>query len=118
VGGAFSIADNLTEIFLGHPCQAKKNQEGIVLERLKGIRYAHRKGDGEGPKKRRRIALWPFRQLQGYIEYKARWEGVPVEYVSASKTSQTCHVCGYVNGRLKVTERSGYALVMPLSTAT
>ena len=78
----------------------------IVLERLKGIRYSHQRGNGEGPRERRRIALWPFRQLQGYIEYKARWEGVPIEYVQASKTSQTCHRCRYVNKTLKLTEKS------------
>jgi putative transposase len=85
--------------------KAKANREGIVLERLKGIRYAHQRRNGEGPRKRRRIALWPFRQLQGYIEYKAKWEGVPIEYVPAARTSQTCHVCGFVNRSLKLTER-------------
>ncbi len=86
--------------------KARANKEAIVLERLKGIRYAHRKGNGEGTAKRRRIALWPFRQLQSYIEYKARWAGVPVEYVSAAYTSKTCHLCGFVNRKLKLTERS------------
>ena len=85
--------------------KAKANNEGIVLEKLKGIRYKSRKGDSEGPAKRRRIALWPFRELQGYIDYKARWEGVPFEYVSAAWTSQTCHICGFINRKLKVTER-------------
>ena len=86
--------------------QAKENKQDIVLERLKGIRYAHQRGNGEGRGKRRRIALWPFRQLQGYIEYKARWEGVPVEYVNPSRTSQTCHKCQFVNRKLKLTDRS------------
>jgi IS605 OrfB family transposase len=39
--------------------KARANKEAIVLERLKGIRYAHQKGNGEGRAKRRRIALWP-----------------------------------------------------------
>ena len=86
--------------------KARANGEAIVLERLKGIRYAHQKGNGEGKAKRRRIALWPFRQLQSYIEYKAQWAGVPIEYVSAAYTSKTCHVCGFINRELKVTERS------------
>jgi putative transposase len=86
--------------------KAKKNNEAIVLERLKGIRLAHRKGNGEGTARRRRIALWPFRKLQAYIDYKARWAGVPIEYVSAAYTSKTCHVCGYINRELKLTERS------------
>lgn len=59
--------------------KARANNEAIVLETLKGIRYAHKKGNGEGTGRRRRIALWPFRQLQSYIQYKAAWAGVPVE---------------------------------------
>ncbi|MDG7024218.1 MAG: transposase [Nitrososphaerota archaeon] len=85
--------------------KAKVNHEGIVLEKLKGTRCKSRKGDNDGPAKRRRFALWPFRELQGFIEYKSRWEGVPFEYVSAAWTSQTCHICGFINRKLKVTER-------------
>ena len=86
--------------------KARANNEAIVLERLKGIRYAHQKGNGERTATRRRIALWPFRQLQSYIDYKARWAGVPLEYVSPAWTSKTCNVCGCINRKLKVTERS------------
>jgi IS605 OrfB family transposase len=86
--------------------KARANNEAIALERLKGIRYAHKRGNGERTATRRRIALWPFRQLQSYIDYKARWAGVPVEYVSASYTSKTCNVCGFINHKLKLTERS------------
>jgi IS605 OrfB family transposase len=81
--------------------KARANKEAIILERLKGIRYAHRRGNGEGPARRRRISLWSFRQLQSYIDYKARWSGVPVEYVSPSYTSKTCHACGAINRKLK-----------------
>src|SRR5713226_9970400 len=86
--------------------KARANNEAIVLERLKGIRYAHQRGNGEGTARRRRIALWPFRQLQSYIEYKARWAGVPLEYVSPAYTSKTCSVCGFLHHNLKVTDRS------------
>jgi IS605 OrfB family transposase len=86
--------------------KARANNEAIVLERLKGIRYAHQRGNGEGKARRRRIAQWPFRQLQSYVDYKARWAGVPIEYVSPSYTSKTCNLCGYVNHKLKLTERS------------
>ena len=86
--------------------KARANKEAIVLERLKGIRYVHRKGNGEGTARRRRIALWPFRQFQSYIEYKAQGAGVSVEYVSAAYTSKTCHLCGFIYRELKLTERS------------
>ena len=84
---------------------AKSQGQAIVLERLKGIRYAHGKGNWEGKGRRRRIAQWPFRVLQAYILYKANWEGVQVEFVSAAWTSQTCHLCHHVNRNLKLTER-------------
>jgi len=86
--------------------KAREDKEAIVLERLKGIRHAHQKGNGEGKARRRRIALWPFWQLQSYIEYKAKWAGVPVEYDSPSYTSKKCNVCGSINRKLKLTERS------------
>jgi len=86
--------------------KARANNEAIVLERLKGIRYKHKKGNAEGKSTRRRIAQWPFRQLQSCIDYKAKWAGVAIEYVSPSYTSKTCHRCGAINGKLKVTDRS------------
>jgi len=84
---------------------AKQKRQAIVLERLKGIRYAHQKGNGEGRGRRRRIALWPFRQLQGYVEHDANWAGVPLEYVNPAWTSKTCNKCGFVNRKLKLTQR-------------
>jgi putative transposase len=86
--------------------KARANKEAIVLERLKGIRYAHKKGNGEGKARRRRIALWPFRRLQSYIDYKAAWAGAQVEYASPSYTSKKCSVCGRINGNLLLTDRS------------
>ena len=86
--------------------KARANREAIVLERLKGIRYAHRKRNGGSKASRRRIALWPFRQFQEYLVYKARWAGVPTEYVSPSYTSKTCNMCGFINHNLKLTDRS------------
>jgi IS605 OrfB family transposase len=90
--------------------KARANKEAIVLERLKGIRYAHQRGNGEGKARRRRIALWPFRQLQSYIDYKAKWAGVPVGYVSPAYTSKKCHVCGV---HQQEAESYGQELPMP-----
>ncbi len=58
---------------------AKLKGQAIVLERLKGIRYAHKKGNWEGKGRRRRIAQWSFGMLQAFITYKAKWAGVQVE---------------------------------------
>jgi putative transposase len=86
--------------------KAIKNSEAIVLERLKGIRKAHQKGNGRGRGSRRRANLWPFRQLQQQIAYKAAWGGVSVEFVSPRNTSKECSSCHYINKTLKITERS------------
>jgi putative transposase len=84
---------------------AKSKGQAIVLEKLKGIRYAHNKGNGEGKSVRRKIAQWPFHVLQAYIVYKANWEGVQVEFVSPARTSQTCSNCKFVNKKLKLFDR-------------
>jgi putative transposase len=84
---------------------AAQKRQVIVLEKLKGIRYAHRRGNLEGKDTRRRISQWPFRIIQSYITYKAAWEGLPVEFVNPAWTSQTCHLCHYVNRKLSRTER-------------
>ncbi len=84
---------------------AKSRGQAIVLEKLKGIRSVHQRGNGEGRGRRRRVAQWPFRILQAFIVYKANWEGVQVEFVSAAWTSQTCNLCHHVNRKLKLTER-------------
>jgi len=70
-----------------------KNQ-GIVLEDLKGIRKLYRKGNGHGKKYRGRLNTWSYYELQRQIEYKAKWNGLPVNYVKAHGTSSKCSKCG------------------------
>ena len=73
--------------------RAKENRLGIVMESLKGIRKLYRKGNGQGPSFRGRMNSWTFREVQRQVEYKARWEGVPVTYVSPRGTSRKCPDC-------------------------
>ncbi|MDA4127569.1 MAG: transposase [Thaumarchaeota archaeon] len=85
--------------------KAVKNREAIILEKLKGIRKSSMRGNQMGRATRRRANLWPFRQLQQQIAYKASWAGVPVEFVPATMTSRTCSRCGSINRKLKIKER-------------
>jgi len=70
--------------------QAKERRFGIVMENLTGIRKLYRKGNGQGHFYRGRMNSWSFAELQRQIEYKARWEGLPVVYVRPHGTSAKC----------------------------
>lgn len=74
--------------------KAKAESLGIVMENLKGIQKLYRKGNGQGKEYRSRLNSWSFYELQRQIEYKAKWEGIPVIYVPATWTSSTCAICG------------------------
>lgn len=74
--------------------KAKENKFGIVMENLKGIRKLYRKGNWQGRRFRSRLNSWSFYELQRQIEYKAKWEGIPVSYVPARNTSKHCSICG------------------------
>jgi len=74
--------------------QAKANQFGIVMEKLTGIRRLYQRGNGQGRNYRFRLNSWSYAELQRQVEYKAKWEGIRVIYVSPQKTSSTCAICG------------------------
>ena len=74
--------------------QAKANNQGIIMEDLKGIRKLYRKGNGQGTNYRSKLNSWSFYELQRQINYKGKWEGVPVFFVNPQKTSSTCAICG------------------------
>jgi IS605 OrfB family transposase len=69
----------------------------IVMEDLTHIRERIR----AGRRMRTRLHRWAFRQLQTFVEYKARAVGITVEYVNPAYTSQTCSVCRRLGARLK-----------------
>ncbi len=88
--------------------QAKEKQLGIVMENLKGVRKLYRKGNGRGRDYRARMNSWSFAELQRQIEYKARWEGIPIYYVNPFRTSSVCAKCGSV-----ITECAGRKVYCP-----
>lgn len=42
-----------------------------------------------------------FRKIQFMIDYKGKWNNVPIQYVSPENTSKSCSRCGHINGSLK-----------------
>jgi IS605 OrfB family transposase len=69
----------------------------IVMEDLTRIRDRIK----AGKRIRARLHRWAFRQLQTFVEYKAKAAGIAVEYVNPAYTSQMCSRCGSLGKRIK-----------------
>ncbi len=67
----------------------------IAMEDLTHIRNRVK----AGKRMRARIHRWAWRQLQTFVEYKAKAAGLGVEYVNPAYTSQTCSACGNLGHR-------------------
>lgn len=75
---------------------AVKNKVDIIgMEDLTGIR--DRTQYKVSKDERYRHSSWAFRELQTFIEYKAREKGILVVYVDPAYTSQSCPKCGHVS---------------------
>ena len=75
--------------------EAKRGSYAIVMEDLKGIRNLYRKGNGQARWYRGLLNGWMFREFQRQVEYKAKWEGLPVHFVRAYGSSARCSRCGH-----------------------
>jgi len=74
--------------------EAKAKQYGVAMEKLTDIRKLYRHGNWQGCRYRGRMNSWSYAELQRQIEYKAKWEGLPVIYVHPHGTSSKCSMCG------------------------
>lgn len=61
----------------------------IVMEDLSNIRQTARYNKW--------VHKWAFRQLQGFINYKASAKGIRVVYINPKYTSKSCSVCNSTN---------------------
>jgi putative transposase len=86
--------------------RAREREFGIVMENLTGIRKLYRKRNGQGRHYRGRMNSWSFFELQRQIEYKARWEDLPVVYVRPHGTSAKCSMCGSRMARIPEENRT------------
>jgi IS605 OrfB family transposase len=69
----------------------------IAMEDLTHIRSRIR----AGRRMRARLHRWAFRQLQSFVEYKARAAGIEVIYLDPAYTSQICSQCRNLGRRVK-----------------
>ena len=74
---------------------AVKNNAGIKMEQLDGIRNRRRQSKSSIYS----LHSWSFYQLQEFIEYRAKLKGVMIVYVDPAFTSQQCSRCGLIGER-------------------
>ncbi|WP_100330660.1 RNA-guided endonuclease InsQ/TnpB family protein [Bacillus xiapuensis] len=73
---------------------AKENEISVIrIEQLANIRQTTR----TSRKNEKNLHTWSFYRLSQFIEYKAKLEGIKVEYVNPVYTSQTCPHCSEKN---------------------
>lgn len=75
--------------------EAKRQNTGIVLEELTGIR----KNKKQAKSFKYALHSWSFYQLKTFIEYKAKLQGIPVVKIDPRYTSQQCSKCGLLGER-------------------
>ncbi len=81
--------------------EATLRNEAIILEDLRGIRQMYRRGNGMGREHRAIMNAWSFAEVQRQVEYKARWNGVPVVRLTRKLTGGTSRACPRCGERLQ-----------------
>jgi putative transposase len=78
--------------------RAKQGGSAIVFEDIRHIRALYHRGSSQGTRLRGMMNnAWSFAEAKRQIEYKAKWEGVPIVQLSKTETrgtSQLCPQCG------------------------
>lgn len=69
---------------------AKIQHAALVFEDLGGIRQTRKQHRSF----KYALHSWSFYQLQTFVEYKAKLQGIPILYVDPAYTSQDCSRCG------------------------
>lgn len=75
---------------------AQRTGSGIKLEKLGTIRKSRRHTRSFN----KTLHSWSFRQLQSFLQYKARLRGIPIVFVEPRNTSKECSRCGSEGARI------------------
>jgi IS605 OrfB family transposase len=78
-----TVSKKIVEYAMQHP------KPVIILEKLGNFN-----NNSESKRWNFLLGNWARRKLQFMIEYKAKWESIPVVYVNPAYTSLYCHYCG------------------------
>jgi putative transposase len=106
---------------------AKKEKLMIVMEDLKNIKRVINKRKLKLNKHNNKVQMMRtkpksllgrlnrtnFRRTQFMIDYKSRWNNIPIEYVNPKNTSRSCSICGEIgtlNSSTFVCERCGLVI--------
>ena len=79
---------------------AERSCFGIALEDLTHIRTQVK----ARKKQRNKLHNWGFGQLRNFVEYKAKYAGVPVTIIDPRNTSRQCGECGHIDKRNRKTQ--------------
>ena len=88
------LLHRLTKAIVKH---AKQSKAAIAFEDIRHIRRLYQKGNYQGRNYRSRLNGWSFAEVKRQVEYKAKWEGIPIIQLSVGETrgtSQLCPRCG------------------------
>jgi putative transposase len=83
--------------------QAKGTNRSIKVENLT---YIGARTTVRGKDNRAKHSNWAFAQLQYFLAYKARMQGVKLEQVDPRHTSQRCFACGHIEKANRKTQES------------
>jgi putative transposase len=75
-------------------------RQGVALIAMEDLTHIRQHIEA-GRRTRARLHRWTFRQLQNFIEYKARAVGIEVVYLNPAYTSRTCASCGGLGRRIR-----------------
>lgn len=78
--------------------ELKELKSGAILEDLKNIKSRVLNGSRNV---NRKLSKWDARTFQFMLEYKLKWFGLPVRYVSPKNSPKTCPLC---SGRMATYE--------------
>jgi putative transposase len=84
---------------------AKKYKTAIVFEDIHLIRKLYQRENYQGRSYRAKLNSWSFAEINRQIEYKAKWEGVPVIQLTKSETRGTSRLCPQCGKRITQVDR-------------